>query len=642
MQAVNNEQIIQNEDANQLTISAELIAYIILIGLAITLRFAGLGDVPMTDVEAVQALPAYHAVDNNAPGIPQEASSVIVFWLQRISFTFFGGIELAARLPGVIGGLTLILMPLVLRSHLGREQTFLISLILAFSPIAFTAARFSDPVIWTMIFAIGLLWATWRYWEMPLQENALLVAAFLGAMLLLSSSSGLLLLIVLLFAGLLTLFWTIYTAPDGLDSPGDDVLNQVREMFNSLPFLPMLLMIAGLATIASTGFLMDSGGFNIIAESLRLTLEGFISASSSNAPNIFAIITLFSYEPVLVILAVVSVIMMLSSQSDTVIDRFVMSWILMAFVLLFIYRGTVPAQSLFLVLPLSYLTARLISELLLNYMPAFLSIDAYTSNNPNDYIWIKWTVALVMFAGLIMMSLYLATLGRSILTYTGIFGSTDQQSVLLYARMGWFFIMAILLIVMYFLFASMWGNRNVVQGYGLGVFAFMLLMGMGTGWNTAVVNIHNPAELWYTSGIAPDAVQLREALFDISRRDTRGFPAINLVILRDEEAGITGDGLIAWIVRDFDNARFVDSMGEVRQEEIMLLPQSDEAPDLGGSYVGQSFVIREHWLPGQLSATDWISWYTHRKIRPIQLPQDATVLWLRIDVYDGIPANERP
>ncbi len=641
MEAVNNGQTIDNQNTGQLTISAELIAYIILLALAITLRFASLGTVPMTDAEAMQALPAYHAVDSNAPGIPQEASSVIVFWLQRISFTFFGGTEFAARLPGVIGGLVLMLMPLLFRSRIGRERSFLLSLTLAFSPIAFTAARFSEPTIWTMIFATGLLWAFWRYWEMPLQENALILAAFLAGMVFLSGASGLLLLIIFSVAGLLTVIWTVYTAPDELDSPGDDVLNQVRAMFASLPFVPMIAMLAGLTIIVSTGFLIDSSGFNVVAESLRQALQGFIQASP-DTPYIFAIITLLTYEPALLVLAGISIFMMLGSNSDTVIDRFVIAWVLAASVLLLIYRGSVPGQSLFLVLPLSYLTARLISELLVNYMPAFLSLDAYTSNDPNDYIWIKWLVSLVMLAGLVMMSLYFATLGRSLLTYTGSFGSTDQQSVLLYARIGWFVIMGILLVVMYFLFASMWGNRNVLQGYGLGVFGFMLLMGMGTGWNTAVVNIHNAAELWYTTGIAPDAVQLRESLFDVSRRDTRGFPAINLVILRDEEAGVTGDGLIAWLVRDFDNARFVDSMGEVRQEEIMLLPQTDEDPDLGGSYVGQSFTIREQWIQGQLSVTDWISWYTHRKTHPVQLPRDVTVLWLRIDVYDGIPASERP
>ena len=125
----------------------------------------------MTDTEAIQALPAYHAVDDNAPGTPQEATSVVVFWLQRISFTFFGGSELSARIPGVLGGLALILMPLFFRSRIGREQTFLLSLILAFSPIAFTSARFADPVIWTMVFAMGVLWAIWRYWEMPLQKT---------------------------------------------------------------------------------------------------------------------------------------------------------------------------------------------------------------------------------------------------------------------------------------------------------------------------------------------------------------------------------------------------------------------------------------------------------------------------------------
>src|SRR5690606_16348611 len=152
------------------------------------------------------------------------ASSVLVFWLQRISFTFFGGSEFAARLPGVLSGIVLILMPLLLRGRLGREQTFLLSLILAFSPIAFTAARFTDPTLWTMIFAMGVFWTLWQYWTMPLREYALALAAFLAAMVLLSGASGLLLLIILLFAALLTISWTIYTAPDELDSPGDDVL----------------------------------------------------------------------------------------------------------------------------------------------------------------------------------------------------------------------------------------------------------------------------------------------------------------------------------------------------------------------------------------------------------------------------------
>lgn len=644
MQAVNNEQSIDNRDVPQLRISAEVVAYVILLAIAGILLFAGLGTVAMTDSEAIRALPAYHAVHNDAPGTAQEASSVIVFWLQRISFTFFGGSEFAARLPGVFSGIILILMPLLFRKRLGREVTFLMSLTLAFSPIVFTAARFTDPVIPTMIFALAVLWSAWNYWEMPLQEHALALAASLAGMVFLGGLSGLLMLIVFALTAILTVIWTIFTAPEELDSPGDEILGQVSAWARSLPYLPMILMLAGLTLVVSTGFLVDINGLNVVAESLAVALQGFVKTSSPVAPNIFALLSLVIYEPLLVVLAVISVFMMLGSDSDTIADRFVMAWVTVAFFLLIIYRGSVPAQALFLVLPLSYLVARLISELLVNYMPSFLALDSYDSDDPNDYIWIKWTVALVVFAGFIMMSLYLETLGRALLNYPGttIAFNTEQQSVLLYARMGWFLIMGILMVVIYFLFSSMWGNRNVLQGYGLGAFIFMLLIGIGTGWNTAVVNVNNASELWYTTGITADAYELRETLFDVARRDTRGFPAIQLVILRDEEAGLTGDSLVAWLVRDFENARFVDTIGDARQEEVVLLAQSEEDPDLGGSYVGQSFIIRETWQRGRLGLMDWISWYTQRETRPYDLPEDATVLWLRIDVYDGIPAGERP
>lgn len=641
MQAVTNDHQ-SSEQTQALMISAEMIAYAVLIIMAVILRFASLGTVPMTDAEAIQALPAYHAMDNNAPGVPQAASSVIMFWLQKISFTFFGGTEFAARLPGVLGGLTLILMPLTMRQRLGRELTFLLALILTFSPIAFTASRVADSTIWTMIFGIGVLSALWQYWQFPLRDNALTLALFLAGMLFLSGSTGLLLFVILLLTSILTVFWMVYTAPDDRDSIGDDVLEQVRSYINTLPVLPMLAMLAGVTFVIATGFLVNTSGLNIVAESLRVALQGIVERSSPEAPIFYAIISLLIYEPVLVVLGLVSAIVMVNSQSDTIIDRFVIGWGISGAIVLLLYQGSTAGHALILVLPLAYLTARLIAELLINYMPSFLSLESYTSNNPDDYIWIKWTVALVIFSGLLMLSLYLAMVGRALLTHSGTFLLNDQQTIWLYARIGWFAIMIVLMIVLYFLFASIWGNRNVLQGYGLGAFAFMLLMGIGTGWNASVVNVNNAAELWYQTGISADAAQLRQTLFDVSRRDTRGFPAINMVILRDEDAGISGDGLIAWMVRDFDNARFVDSVADARQEEIILLPVLAEDPDLGGSYVGQQFVIRDYWTRGQLTMLDWVSWYTHRKTRSYDLPQDKTVLWLRIDVYDGIPADQRP
>ncbi|MEO1287732.1 MAG: glycosyltransferase family 39 protein [Chloroflexota bacterium] len=641
MQAVNNDVPLSNDDTQTLTISAEVIAYSVLLIVAIVLRLASLGTVPMTDVEATQALSAHTDVNTGSPALAQEASSVMMYWLQRISFTVFGGTEFASRLPSVIGGIVLILTPLLFRKRFGREMTFLMSLILAFSPIAFTATRLSSDVIWTTVFAVTVLASTWQYWDNPSRDNALWLATSLTLMVLLSGSTGILLLLIWIFAVILTIFWVIYTAPDERDTPGDDVLQQVNDFLNSLPIVPMLALSAGLTFVIATGFLFNTAGLNIVAESLRVAFAGFVQPSTVQAPNFWAVMALFIYDPILIILGVMSLFLMLGSQSDSLIDRFIMSWLLIGFVVLFVYRGSHPAQALILVVPLTYLVARLVSELLMNYMPSFLNVESYTSNDPNHYIWIKWVVALIAFAGLIMLSLYLETVGRALLTYSGNFIGTDRDTVLVYARIGWFAIMVVLMVVLYFMFASMFGNRNVLQGYGLGAFVFMLMMGIGTGWNTSVVNISNPAELWYTTGIANDASLLRQALFDVSRRDTRGFPSIDMVIVRDEDAGITGDGLVAWLVRDFNNARFVDTIADARQEEIILLPELEENPDLGGSYVGQRFLIRQYPV-GALPPLEWVSWYTQRETRTYQLPQDATVLWLRIDVYDGTPADQRP
>jgi hypothetical protein len=65
----------------------------------------------------------------------------------------------------------------------------------------------------------------------------------------------------------------------------------------------------------------------------------------------------------------------------------------------------------------------------------------------------------------------------------------------------------------------------------------------------------------------------------------------------------------------------------------------DSEPELGGSYVGQSFAIREYGIGDFAGLIDWIAWFTQRETRRFALPQDVAVLWLRIDIYEGVPAG---
>ncbi|MEO1645664.1 MAG: hypothetical protein AAFR67_10785, partial [Chloroflexota bacterium] len=485
-------------------------------------------------------------------------------------------------------------------NRFGRERIFLLSVVLAFSPIAFTVARLSDPTIFAMIGVLGVLWAVWNAWDNRTQSSALILASWIGFTALLTGASGFLMSLVLLLAGILTIASLVYTAPEDRDSPGDDILLAINDWLGQLPWIQMALVSVGLSIAIATGFFFRPAGLNIIAEAIATALQGFVVPASSNLPPSVAILAIGTYELPLLILGVIAMIVVAYTNTDTPIDRFVLITAMISFVVLILYRGAEPSYALWLILPLAYFVSRLMSGLFDNQLPVFLSLQSYYSDDPNDYGWVKGLAGIIMFTGLIMMSLYLASLGRAMLTFPADATLFDETSVLLYVRAGWFVIMGALLVVLYFLLSNIYGHTSILQGYGLGGFAFMIVMGIGTGWNTSVVHVSNPAELWHTSAVTQDAYQLRETLFDVARRDSRGFPQIELTILRAPEQGITDDGLVAWLVRDFENAEFVDTMGDVRQDEVALLPLTEDDLDLGGSYVGQSFTLREYWVSGTM------------------------------------------
>jgi hypothetical protein len=312
---------------------------------------------------------------------------------------------------------------------------------------------------------------------------------------------------------------------------------------------------------------------------------------------------------------------------------------------LLLYRGGQPGYALWLAVPMMWLAARLIRELTVNFAPIILTYDGFRMAEDDDtYWWLKWLLAIVVLALLIMLSVHWLEVGRGLMDFPqeNPFAALSEPRFATFKSSAiWFIISLMFITVGYFLAASIWGNINSLQGFGLGFVLFMLGTGVGMGWNTAVFNATNPYELWHTTTITDDAYLLRTTLFEVADRNTKGFPLIPLMILRDEEAGITDDSIIAWLVRDFQNARFVDTIQDVQHDEIILLPEYEEDPDLGGSYVGQSFLIRQDWSLRNLRFLDMASWLSQRRVKSPDMQQNSTVLWLRIDVYDGIPAVDR-
>jgi hypothetical protein len=218
-------------------------------------------------------------------------------------------------------------------------------------------------------------------------------------------------------------------------------------------------------------------------------------------------------------------------------------------------------------------------------------------------------------------------------TLSGFVDQINDQAFNRYANsVVWFFIGALLLSVGYFLVASVWGRRLPGHALLLGVAVFAIVGNVGSGWRVAVERADNPVEPWHTITTDPDVRTLRETLQDLAFRETKGFPGIPVAVMADD------DGVLAWQLRDFASVRFVDGPAETWREQIAILPvEIGEAPELGGSYVGQRIQLTRTWSSSALQGFDFLAWWALQQTRfgvePV--PREAYILWVRQDIYDS-------
>jgi hypothetical protein len=224
----------------------------------------------------------------------------------------------------------------------------------------------------------------------------------------------------------------------------------------------------------------------------------------------------------------------------------------------------------------------------------------------------------------------------------------------------WSFITLMFLLVGGLLAASVWGNSITLQGMTLGLLAFMLINSLSAAWGAGVSDAHNAAEPWHTRASSQDVPLLRETMVELAQRETLGYFEIPVTVITDESIGFTRDGVVAWVLRDFNNVSYVDDLTAARADEIVLMravegvtlpqqttleqqqiPPTSEAaagdiPDLGGSYVGQTFTIMDQWNVQTVRGLDVLAWWFQRHTRAQPTAEQEAVLWVRLDVYESV------
>lgn len=590
-------------------VSLEALAYLAILAFALVLRLAEIDSVPLMSTETHNALAAWRAVTPNASGVELTSTSPILFMLQSFSFAAFGGSEFSARLATALAGSLLVLAPLLFRPVLGSTRAFLFSLLLAFSPTLLIASRTSSPDIWALLFAAIALWGFWQA-ERASGYAIVAVIAFV-ALLFLAGTGGFVLGLILLAAGGVTALWRrSQTLLDEDEVPSGAWAALRLALRIALPAAALVVLAVG------TGFMLYPSGLSVVGEGVGGAVRAL--ANPTGMGGFAALVSLF-YEPVLWLFALMSVLV--RRDRLTTLDIFFIAWVAFAVVAALIIRDALPDHSLFLTVPLAGLA---VSGLARTLAPddeiAFLA-------SPR---WARWVIAFSLIGILFVFTVSFQSLSRSMLrafegSVTAITPEPDSVILLIVALM--------FMIIGFFLFASLWGNRTTWQGIGLGAVIFLAVTSLGSGWNAAVIKAENPAEIWHMNATHSNTALLRETLFEVADRISGGFPAMDVKVVAPQ------DGVLAWLLRDFEHAEYVSNVEDAYGAPVVILPESVPQDVWGTGYVGQDFTISRMWDSNSLYLIDVPALWTQAQARLPWTSADRVVLWLRSDVYQGLPQD---
>lgn len=634
MQGVTSNTVMTRAQPSVFVLSFEIVAYLLIIVLALVLRVAELDRVPLTGEEARQGLAAWRALHPEFPGSQITPESPLLFLLHGIGFSIFGASEFSVRIATALAGVGLVISPLLFRPLLGAARALLFSALLLFSPVLLASSRFDSPVIWSTLLAVLALWSLWRFWDASQPRFALLATALAAAMIFLADPTGWVLALILGAAGMVAVSWA------RLEPLEDDISPVVRSRTAAWPLRASLYTAVGTVILVSTAMLLYLPGLGNISELVLSGVRGLVTPLAGTPP-FFPLLTALFYEPITVVFGLVAILLAVRSGALRMIDRFFISWLAFGLAAGLLYRGAGPDHALWIIVPLTGLASSLTLALLEDERHPFLDVPW----------WGKWVLALGTAGLLAIFTFNVQILSRSIVQVpngslaTVLEALPNAISAVIEAWQSgqqarvvgdagniiWVLLSILLFVFGYFFTVTLWGNRAALRGAALGVLAFACVTSLGSGWGVSVTDAANPVELWHTEATGRETALLASTLTELTQRESGGFRQMPI------SAMAADDSILAWLIRDYIDVRFISDVSEARAQEIVLLPALAELPDLGGAYVGQDFIISRGWNTSSLEGFDFIPWWLHRRTRVPALPTQTVVLWLRQDIYDGVP-----
>jgi uncharacterized protein (TIGR03663 family) len=608
------------EPRRQSALTVEGAAWVAVLVLAAVLRLFQLGERPLSEAEATQALVAYRFIQGALSTAPAGTVPAL-FTGNLVGFTLAGASDAVARWLPLVAGLALAGLPYGLRHRLGRGGALVAAVLLAFSPTAVYFSRGLESA--TVVSACGLavVVGLLRYLDTRRPAPLYLAAAALGLGLCAGAGFFTFILILAAFGLVLYLGRRALDRADGWTAiaGGWSALREDRELLTQTG-----LVLAGTFGLTATAFVLHPAGIGHAADLLGAWAQNLLPGLGSQ-PFLYPLLLLLRYEPLILVLGLVEAGWVLGwtrqdprwygwPGSAFPHTAFLAFWAMVALLIALLAGDRSPGGILLVVVPLALLAGQGAER-------AWRWVD-------ERGLWASAGLFAVAALGLLAF-FYLQVAFYSQASPTSALRIADLA---LYTTSTYLILSAVALLLVLALGAAVWiwrGPALVLAGGWLALVIALSLFGFQAMWRLSFAA--EPRELMVAQATDPHVRMLVAELEALSRN--RAGDAHTLPLTIEAETG----PVVAWYLREFEDLRVVDGLSASRGytppldtvAAVTLAPVAPdtEGPPIGEVFRGQSFPLRRHWLPWGLGGQDLVGWLLFSSGELPEIDREV-VLWV--------------
>jgi hypothetical protein len=560
---------------NRITNEQALFFLILLLGLGI--RILRIGEVPLSDFEAVHALQALQVSNGGDGGFSPGPAYPL---LTGATFFFFADNNLFARIWPLIAGCCLIIFPYLIRSLIGRKAALIMGIGIALGPNFIAFSRVAGSEMMAVGFgALSLGLAYNRRW---------VLAGIFGGLMLLSGPSALQ---GLLAFGSAFIIGYLLSKRNYLSPiiPIDEPENYRKELYQGV--LAALVVILALGTL----FFLFPEGLGSLTSILPAYLSGWLYPSGIHAGQLLA--TLVIYNPIVLIFSIIAIVQ--GWRYKDPVSQWLSLWAGTTFVLVFIYPGREVFSLAWLLVPLWGLAATEIAK--------------YFRLRGSE------TIPALGQAALIVILMALSWLNLAGLNLSA---GNVQSLQLRWAVIGG---TIILIGITTLLIGLGWDYKTAQQGLVWGILLGFGLYGFSCTWALSQLHPNGEQELIATRPVSKNTGDLQITLGNLSEWRTGIRDSLDVILT-------TSTPSLKWEMRNWKNARFLNSIPAGEIPSVIITSEDQPEPNLAIGYRGQDFAWSAEPAWSGVLPDNWPNWLVFRNAPEIE---SNLILWARVDLFPG-------